>query len=55
MFYTPSITEVRKQSNIMNLPLITQNTKGKKEEELNDLENAIKIAKKEYIIEAVVT
>jgi ABC transporter with metal-binding/Fe-S-binding domain ATP-binding protein len=55
MFHTPSIKKVKKQAEIMNLPLITQKTKGKKEEELNDLENAIKIAKKEYNIEAVVT
>ena len=46
MFHTPSIKKVKKQAEIMNLPLITQKTKGKKEEELNDLENAIKIEKK---------
>lgn len=46
MFHTPSISQVKKQSEIMNIPLIIQQTKGKKEKELKDLELAIKRAKK---------
>jgi asparagine synthase (glutamine-hydrolysing) len=39
----------------MNLPLIIQKTKGEKEEELKDLEKAIKTAIKKYQIEGIVT
>ncbi len=55
MFHTPSISKVEKQAEIMNLPLITQKTKGLKEEELKDLEFAIKEAKNKFKIEAIVT
>ena len=55
MFHTPSILKVRKQAEIMNIPLIERKTKGEKEEELLDLMFAIKKAKKEYKIEAIVT
>ncbi len=55
MFHTPSITKVKKQADVMNVPLILQKTKGEKEEELRDLEYVIKNAKKQYNIEAVVT
>jgi len=55
MFHTPSISKVRKQAEIMNIPLIIQKTKGQKEEELKDLEFAIQKAKREYKIEAAVT
>jgi ABC transporter with metal-binding/Fe-S-binding domain ATP-binding protein len=55
MFHTPSISKVRKQVEIMNIPVIIQKTKGQKEEELKDLEFVINKAKKEYKIEAVVT
>ena len=55
MFHTPSITKVKKQSEVMEIPLIIQETKGKKEEELKDLETAIKRAIEEYEIDAVIT
>ncbi|MFA7708452.1 MAG: diphthine--ammonia ligase, partial [Candidatus Pacearchaeota archaeon] len=55
MFHTPSITQVKKQAETMNLPLIIVETKGKKEEELLDLEKAIKQAIKKHKIEGVVT
>jgi ABC transporter with metal-binding/Fe-S-binding domain ATP-binding protein len=55
MFHTPSITGVKKQAKIMDFPLVIGKTKGKKEEELKDLENTIKKAIKEYKIEALVT
>lgn len=55
MFHTPSITKTKKQAEVMSLPLITQKTKGKKEEELKDLEKVITKAIGKYKIEAIVT
>ncbi len=55
MFHTPSIEKVKKQAEVMGLPLIIQKTKGEKEKELEDLEEAIKKAKQEYGIEGIVT
>jgi ABC transporter with metal-binding/Fe-S-binding domain ATP-binding protein len=55
MFHTPSISKVNKQAEVMKIPLLIQETKGQKEEELKDLEKAIKKAKTEFGIEAVVT
>ncbi len=55
MFHTPSIEKTKKQSKQMNIPLIIKKTKGKKEEELNDLESAIKLAIKKYKIQGVIT
>jgi ABC transporter with metal-binding/Fe-S-binding domain ATP-binding protein len=55
MFHTPSISQVKRQADIMNYSLITKETKGIKEEELKDLESAIKKAKEKFNIEAVVT
>ena len=55
MFHTPSIKATKKQAEVMGIPLITQKTEGKKEDELKDLEKAIKTAIKKYKIERVVT
>ncbi len=55
MFHTPNIKRVEEQAKLMELPLITQKTKGKKEIELKDLEKAIKNAKEKYKIEGIVT
>lgn len=55
MFHTPSILKVKKQAEIMSVPLIIQKTKGEKEIELKDLKKAIKLAKNKYEIECVVT
>jgi len=55
MFHTPSITRVKEQARVMDIPLIIIKTKGKKEEELEDLEKAIKQAIKKYKINCVVT
>jgi ABC transporter with metal-binding/Fe-S-binding domain ATP-binding protein len=55
MFHTPSILKVKKQAEMMNLPLIIQKTKGEKEEELKDLQLVIKKAITEFNIEAIVT
>ena len=55
MFHTPSIDKTKKQAEAMNLPLIFQKTKGKKEDELKDLKSAIKKAKEKYKIEGIIT
>jgi ABC transporter with metal-binding/Fe-S-binding domain ATP-binding protein len=55
MFHTPSITKVKKQAEIMNIPLLIKKTKGKKEEELKDLKYAIQKAKNEFKIKGIVT
>jgi len=55
MFHTPSISEVKKQANVMKIPLLTDKTKGEKEVELADLERAIKKAIKKYKIDTLVT
>jgi ABC transporter with metal-binding/Fe-S-binding domain ATP-binding protein len=55
MFHTPSITKVTKQADVMEIPLIIQKTKGKKEEELKDLEKVIRKVKDEFKIETIVT
>lgn len=55
MFHTPSIEKTKKQAEVMNIPLIFQETKGEKEIELNDLKKAIEKAVKEYKIEGIVT
>ena len=55
MFHTPSISKVKFQADSMNLPLIIQETSGKKESELKDLEKAIYEAKSKYNIEGVIT
>ncbi len=55
MFHTPSIKQVKKQAEVMEIPLIIQKTEGNKEEELKDLEKAIEKAKQKYKIEGIVT
>jgi len=55
MFHTPSIKRTKKQAKAMQLPIIIQKTKGKKEEELKDLEKAIAKAKNKYKIDTIVT
>ncbi len=55
MFHTPAISKVKKQAEVMNIPLILQKTKGEKELELKDLEKAIKNAKEKHKIQGIVT
>jgi len=55
MFHTPSINQVKKQAQVMNLPIIIQQTQGEKEKELEDLEKALEKTKQQYNIDAVVT
>lgn len=55
MFHTPSISEVKKQSEVMGIPLLIQETRGIKEEELKDLKNVIERAKVDFDVEGVIT
>ena len=55
MFHTPSISKTQRQAEVMGIPLIFVKTRGKKEEELKDLEKAIKKAKEKFEIEGIVT
>jgi len=55
MFHTPSIEKTKQQAQVMNIPLLIQKTKGEKEKELKDLEIAIKLAKKKYNIDAIIS
>jgi len=55
MFHTPNIEMTKLQAEAIGLPLIRKTTEGVKEEELRDLENAIKEAKEKFGIEGIVT
>jgi len=55
MFHTPSISKVKKQSEVMKIPLIIKETIGEKEKELIDLEKAIIKAVEIYKIDSVVS
>ncbi len=55
MFHTPSIEKTKKQAERINIPIIFVKTKGEKENELKDLEKAIKKAVNEFKIEGIVT
>jgi ABC transporter with metal-binding/Fe-S-binding domain ATP-binding protein len=55
MFHTPNIGLTELQAQALDLPLIVQETQGNKEEELFDLEQAIKQAVRQFDIEGVVT
>ncbi|MFC1690920.1 diphthine--ammonia ligase [Nanoarchaeota archaeon] len=55
MFHTPNINLAELQAKAMDLPIIEQSTHGRKEEELKDMEKAIKKAMKEYQIKGIVT
>jgi len=55
MFHTPSITKTAVQSKAMGIPLLIKETKGEKETELQDLQEALHQAKHQYGIEGVVT
>lgn len=54
MFHTANIELTKLQAELMNIPLITIETKGEKEEELEDLKNAIKTAIDKYKIQGIV-
>jgi diphthine-ammonia ligase len=55
MFHTPSIKKVVIQADVMKIPILLERTPGKKEDELKDLEKAIKNAIKKYKIDGIVT
>ena len=55
MFHTPNIDVSALQAEALGLPRVAKVTKGEKEKELADLEEAIAQAAKEYQIEGVVT
>ena len=55
MFHTPSIKKTEEQAKLMGIPIIIWESEGKKEDELKDLEKAIRLAIKEHHIEGIVT
>jgi diphthine-ammonia ligase len=55
MFHTPNIDLTKLQAKAMELPLIARVTEGRKEEELEDLEQAINEAIRQFQIEGIVT
>ena len=55
MFHTPAFEHIEKQAEALEIPLILVETKGIKEEELEDLKKAIQEAKQKYKIEGIVT
>jgi len=55
MFHTPNIWLTKLQAEAMGLPLIQRFTEGKKEEELEDLKQAIKQAQRKFGIKGLVT
>lgn len=54
MFHVPNIEFTKQQAKALEIPLLIAKTKGKKEEELEDLRNLIIIAKEKYKIQAIV-
>ncbi len=55
MFHTPSISQVEKQAEAMDLPLVVTKTEGIKELELEDLTHIIQQVKAKYQIDTIVT
>jgi len=55
MFQSAGVEMVELQAEAMGLPLVMFETKGEKEKELEDLEKAILLAKKEHKIEGIVS
>ncbi|MBW2988757.1 diphthine--ammonia ligase [Candidatus Woesearchaeota archaeon] len=55
MFHIPNIELVRVQAKAADVPLVWWETEGIKEEELEDLKQAIEIAKEKYRIEGLVS
>lgn len=55
LFHVPNIHITEVQAEAIGLPLIKQETEGKKEEELKDLKEAIRKTQEKYGIEGVIT
>ena len=53
MYHTPNINLVEKQAECASIPLISMPSSGVKEEEVEDLKNAIELAKVRYKIEGI--
>jgi diphthine-ammonia ligase len=55
MFHTPNVSFVALQAEAAGLPLIEVETAGEKEKELDDLRDALTLAREQYRIEGVVS
>lgn len=55
MFHTPNVDCVELQAQAAGIPLVLQETSGEKENELKDLEEAMRLAKETYHIEGIVS
>ncbi len=55
MFHTPNISQVDKQAEAMDIPLLVQQTPGVKEKELEDLRRIIRESQQRYDIQGVIT
>ena len=55
MFHTPSIDKAEKQVSLAGIPILVHGTAGVKEDELDDLAEAIMKAKEKYGVEGVVS
>ncbi len=55
MYHVPNVDLVKLQAKSMKVPLIFKTTKGIKEEELEDLKDALREAKKKYKIEGIIS
>jgi diphthine-ammonia ligase len=55
MFHTPNIDIASLQAGAMEIPIIIQETEGKKEDELKDLKKLLKKAKEKYNIDGIIT
>jgi ABC transporter with metal-binding/Fe-S-binding domain ATP-binding protein len=55
MFHTPGQNMLEAQADAVGIPIVLVKSKGEKEKELEDLETAIKLAKKKFKIKGVVT
>lgn len=55
LYHTSNISITEHQARAIGIPIIIQETKGEKEEEIKELHKALEKAKKEYKIKGVVT
>jgi ABC transporter with metal-binding/Fe-S-binding domain ATP-binding protein len=55
MFHVPNIEITRKQAEAIELPLVQRKTEGQKEKELEDLKEAISVAKADFGLKGIVT
>jgi len=55
MFHTPNVNLVELQAKAAGIPLVMQETTGEKEDELEDLKEAMRVAKEKYKIEGIVS